>query len=164
MQWNTHIVTGAALGTLGSVIVPGNDLGIVCMAVVGSLLPDIDHPESKVGRYVLPLSYPIFKIWGHRTITHSIWFLLLSLPFVPMFWLIGWPAHLPFGLVIGVLSHLLADLVSYNTGRRFTSGGGLPLLYPYPKRYGYRIVFVGGVSEIVFGFLMVCLTLILNLI
>ena len=38
------------------------------IAAVGGLLPDIDHPESVIGRRVRFLSHPISAIFGHRGI------------------------------------------------------------------------------------------------
>lgn len=37
-----------------------------------SLLPDIDHPESTIGRIFAPLAKYIQRKYGHRTVTHSI--------------------------------------------------------------------------------------------
>ncbi len=37
-----------------------------------ALLPDIDHPESTIGRIFSPLAKSIQRKYGHRTITHSI--------------------------------------------------------------------------------------------
>ena len=37
-----------------------------------SLLPDIDHPESMIGRLCPSLSRWIMRRWGHRTVTHSL--------------------------------------------------------------------------------------------
>src|ERR1700734_2043090 len=41
------------------------------LAVAGSLLPDIDHPKSWVGRRTRPVSTAIASTFSHRGITHS---------------------------------------------------------------------------------------------
>lgn len=69
----------------------------------GSLLPDIDHEKSFVGRIFFPISHPINKKFGHRHITHSLilWFPLsiIGLIFVkPLYW-----------LGLGAISHLFLD-------------------------------------------------------
>ncbi|VEB43121.1 Inner membrane protein ydjM [Chromobacterium violaceum] len=40
--------------------------------LAGSLLPDIDHPKSWLGRRIPFLSRPISYLFGHRGITHSL--------------------------------------------------------------------------------------------
>lgn len=50
-----------------------------------SLLPDIDHPESLIGRIFHPLSKYIRQKYGHRTVTHSVFAIMamaiILLPF-----------------------------------------------------------------------------------
>jgi inner membrane protein len=41
-----------------------------------SLLPDIDHTKSWIGKSVYPIAKWISRNYGHRTITHSIFFLI----------------------------------------------------------------------------------------
>ena len=41
------------------------------LAMLFSLMPDIDLPTSKVGQPLFWLSVPLEKRFGHRTITHS---------------------------------------------------------------------------------------------
>ncbi|MGI2205178.1 metal-dependent hydrolase [Shewanella oncorhynchi] len=84
----------------------------VCLALpvvaLASLLPDIDHPESKLGRRIKPIS-SILAIFSHRGITHSLWAVAL------MVWLLA--SHqadsiASQALVIGYLSHLLGDALT----------------------------------------------------
>ncbi len=42
-----------------------------------ALLPDIDHPESTIGRIFSPLAKSIQRKYGHRTVTHSIFAIML---------------------------------------------------------------------------------------
>ncbi|NBV83479.1 hypothetical protein EBR57_05085 [bacterium] len=44
---------------------------IILCAMFGSILPDIDHPTSTIGRLVPWISKPIERRFGHRSITHS---------------------------------------------------------------------------------------------
>lgn len=100
-------------------------------AVLGCLLPDIDHPNSSFGRRVLPVSLMLSAIFGHRGITHS----LLAVAGVSLSaWLafngLAWQPALsvPFvlGLAAGYLSHLAAD---------WFSNSGVPLLWPSRRRF-----------------------------
>ena len=47
------------------------------LASLAALLPDIDHPESLIGRVFLPLSKYIQRKYGHRTVTHSVFAILI---------------------------------------------------------------------------------------
>jgi inner membrane protein len=101
----------------------------------GSLLPDLDHPGSTIGRRVLFISLPLSGLFGHRQITHSIW------PFVGVLWLFN--LEMPesciiVALLIGYSSHLLGDMLS---------DSGVPLLWPFPIRFGISLCTTGGVLE-----------------
>lgn len=73
---------------------------LIC-GLVGSLLPDIDHQKSFLGRY-----NPFAKIMKHRGKTHTLLgCLLMSAPF----WLIS--AQCFIFTMSGCLSHLIADKV-----------------------------------------------------
>ena len=42
-----------------------------------ALLPDIDHPESMIGRLLPSVSKSIQRKYGHRTVTHSLFAIIL---------------------------------------------------------------------------------------
>ena len=44
---------------------------VIFCAMLGSVLPDIDHPTSTVGRLVPWISKPLERNYGHRAVTHS---------------------------------------------------------------------------------------------
>ncbi len=115
------------------------------MVAFGALLPDIDNAQSTIGRRVGWISKEIQHIAGHRTIFHSLLGLLLgSLLALGMQQLIIillaqkgfiFPAqfveksHLVFiAILIGCILHIAADGLTE---------GGVPLLWPYHKRYGF---------------------------
>lgn len=128
------------------------DESMMALAIIGSLVPDIDHPRSALG---WPLSFagvPQFlerRFGGHRQITHS-WLMLLAaialaLPLVLRFtWL-----HV-YAFVWGVASHIAIDLANKGAEGR----EGCPLFWPHPGRWvfpyarSYRIE-VGSKSEFV---------------
>ena len=81
---------------------------------LGSTLPDIDYPHSRIGEMFFPLSDWINKKFGHRSLFHSIyWSLLLGgLCFVETKFIT---------LFIGYTSHVFLDMFTYT---------GVKLLYP----------------------------------
>lgn len=84
----------------------------------GSLLPDIDHKKSLFGSiFHLPVK--------HRTLTHSLFFLLMLSVIVAQYNL-----SLAIGLFVGMFSHLLLDMA----GRK---SAGICLFYPSKKKYGF---------------------------
>ncbi len=71
----THSIFGVFL-TLIILAVFGVQWGlhwtIIMWAIVGSILPDIDHPRSVIGRLFPYISIPLERKYGHRTMTHSL--------------------------------------------------------------------------------------------
>lgn len=139
MMAGSHVVVGtAAWGwivaeRLGGSIVGHLDWRAFGVAAIASLLPDIDHPNSWMGRRLPFLSRPLAAIFGHRGLTHSLLAvaLLLGLGF---YGLGGWAAP----LVVGYLSHIAADGLTPQ---------GVPLLWPSRRRFSLPICTTGGMVE-----------------
>jgi len=120
---STHFVAGSLIGyAVGGV--PGAFIG-----GFSALLPDIDCPDSTVGKLVKPLSWLVTTILGHRTVFHSFW-IPLALYFLPA------PYNLP--IALGYLSHLLLDML--------TPEGIIPL-WPLPFRFSLPLVQTGSLAE-----------------
>ena len=91
-----------------------------------SLLPDIDHPESTIGRIFRPVSKYIQRKYGHRTVTHSIFAIMvisaLLLPILLIPRLLQWGGPFWMGLYEAALlsfsSHIFIDLFN-KSGVRF---------------------------------------------
>ena len=90
--------------------------------VIGSLLPDIDHPRSTLGKF-LPIGYLI----KHRTITHSI------LAAAIIWWIHPWVG-------VGYASHLLLDSLNPM---------GVPFLYPVSYRFNITRIRTGSGWEMI---------------
>src|SRR5512145_1946750 len=103
MMAGSHVVVGAALWAMAAKLGGGNpaDPQALAAAALGSLLPDIDHPQSWAGRKLRPLSVPLSLLVGHRGITHSALAVLGGLAVLVTMGL-GWMAA---PVVIGYLSH-----------------------------------------------------------
>ena len=103
MTTPTHIIFSALFSSIGNA-----DSWQTAACAVGSLLPDLDHPRSSIGRVFFFVSHPLNMRCGHRGLIHSVflWFSLL---------LLGVLIHSPRlqWLAIGALSHVLLDC--YNT-------------------------------------------------
>lgn len=121
MQGETHIVGGAAAAILAAQLMDMPNAPIVGIAgALGGIIPDICHGGSKIGRRLPILSKIINLLFGHRTFTHSLLFLLIV-------YCIGFynvspeQLHLFKGFIIGMGSHLLLDAATKN---------GIALFYP----------------------------------
>lgn len=132
MNCGQHVVTGTLLG-VGTQIVVGLPLvGLLAYPsyyggiMLGSLLPDIDHPQSYIGRRLWILSAPINKLFGHRGFTHSILSLTILGIVTAPWWLVN-PLFFG-GFLLGYFSHLLGDMCTIS---------GVPLFYPNKKRYRF---------------------------
>lgn len=145
MNHQAHKVAGVCAGTITATLLYSNDIhsGNTLIAIapmilggyIGGLLPDIDHPGSKMGRALYPIAYVVNKLFGHRGATHSLIALILTsiLVLLPSFLLNGMPyflyTHFAIGISVGFLSHLILDM---------STKSGVPLLYPFIRK-SYRI-------------------------
>lgn len=146
MTGSTHAAGGLAVGcAVGAALArwPGDLVTIITCAIfslLGALLPDIDHPDSMIGRRLPGVSHATAAAFGHRGLVHTVWaaggFGLLA------FFLAGWlggalgvvgvvgdiqvPATL--ATMAGALSHLALDSL--------TRSGVTPLspLHPWHLR------------------------------
>lgn len=115
MQAKTHITTTLALGL--PLMSLTNELTLVNVGVlaVGSLLPDIDHPSSYLGKRHKMVSGVTNKAFGHRGITHSLLgFILIGIivKFIQKQYLTDRIENIVFWLMLGYLLHLLEDSFS----------------------------------------------------
>lgn len=88
-----------------------------------SLLPDIDHTKSILGKMFYPLARFLDRNFGHRTITHSFLFLAI-ICLVCAFFEHLFSDNYYFTLIcfFAVFSHFILDLVTLQ---------GIPLFYPF---------------------------------
>lgn len=136
MKAVSHMLVGTTL-YIGFVTVTGRPVSIteLVAATVASLLPDIDHPKSAFGRVVPFISLPLAAVFGHRGITHS----LLAAAAVGLVGLAyADESALATAIVIGYLSHLLADGLS---------NSGVPLMWPSKRKFALPLVKTGGFLE-----------------
>lgn len=129
MNYKTHLNGGALIGLYISSQIPKSHIlsaGIFLGGtIIGSLLPDIDHKNSYIGKKTKGVSKVINKFAGHRKLFHAplVYLLLYSMSMGAIMQkalLVGVT-----GIFCGIISHLVLD--------SFTIGG-LPWFYPLAKK------------------------------
>jgi inner membrane protein len=97
----------------------------IAVTIVGSLLPDIDHTKSWIGKSVYPIAKWLSRNYGHRTITHSIFF-LIGIYLISLFIEKNFREDYSISTILffSILSHLIFDMVTL---------AGIPLFYPFYK-------------------------------
>lgn len=155
MNYKTHINGGILVGLYASIqmqnklIIPtGLFIG---GALLGSLLPDIDHRNSYIGKKVKTASKAINKLAGHRKLFHAplAYLLLYS---VALGMVKDNLIHIGIkGLFLGILSHLILD--------SFTQGG-LPWFYPLSKKkFSLGNIKTNSKLEDIFCGILICLNI-----
>jgi inner membrane protein len=143
MQGTTHIIGGIAAAIAYSVATQPqpNPALLVAAAVcggVGGLIPDIDHPRSKISNKLPILNSIVSFFFSHRGFFHT-----------PILYLALWSlsiAILPPSLAslasfvwLGTLSHLALDMLNQK---------GVPLLFPFTrKKFSWGRIRLGGKLE-----------------
>ncbi|MEN1969703.1 metal-dependent hydrolase [Lentibacillus sp. N15] len=121
MEWSTHALSGVLAGYLAT----GGDWKGAAVGSIAGVIPDLDEPKSKFGKVIFPISLPVNKIFGHRTLTHSLLFaVILSAILYPFTQKWIWLATL-----VGLLAHVAGDMLT----------GTVKFLYPSKKSVGIRI-------------------------
>ena len=133
----SHVVVGLAAWVAAAPLLHGAALNLTSLglALAGSLLPDIDHPRSWVGRRTRPVSTAIAATLGHRGITHS------AIAIAGLAWLLlhaGYRWSGVAALSVGYLSHLAADMLTPQ---------GLRLLWPMRGTWGLPLCRTGSPAE-----------------
>lgn len=137
MMAGSHIALGAAawFAAAPRLGLPALDPAMLGLAVLGALLPDVDHPKSWVGKRLRPVSNLFATLLGHRGVTHS----LLAVAGCGMLLLRqNVPLAITAPLVVGYLSHLAADLLT---------PGGLRLAWPLRGTYALPLCRTGSPFE-----------------
>lgn len=118
MLFKTHIAFGFLVGLAAlKIFNPLNTILFFSLILIGSVLPDIDHPKSKVGKKIKLVGF----LFEHRGFFHSFIFLaLIHLASYAFFR--GNPFVLP--LIIGYTSHLFIDCFNHL---------GIMPLHPFSK-------------------------------
>ena len=112
MMARSHVVIGLAAWIAAAPLLRIYPLDVIYLGLVvaGSLLPDIDHPKSWVGRRTRPVSTALALMLGHRGVTHSAIAVIRPGGAAVAAPGIGWSGVS--ALIVGYLSHLAADMLT----------------------------------------------------
>jgi inner membrane protein len=161
----THSVFGIFL-TLIILAVFGVQWGlhwsIILFAILGAIMPDIDHPKSIIGKLFYPISVPLERRYGHRTITHSLagWaifsFIFALIMIIPSFvirnseFVILAPRWIA-AFSISYFSHLVLDMFNKRGSQMFWPDPGRDVI---PKNPKYRPESGAGIELLIFFILL----------
>jgi inner membrane protein len=153
MLYRTHLLFALVLFMifiLNTSLEPWIKLTFLIILVIGSKLPDIDIPESVIGKETRPVSNILSVFFGHRGFFHSLLFVIL---FSFVLFLLKIPYVFIIAFSLGYLSHLFLDA--------FTKSGINPL---WPANINLKgNVKTGSLSENIL-FLILCVMLIVLII
>src|ERR1700733_9049139 len=146
MMAKSHVVVGLAAWIGAAPLLHLSPLAPVylALATAGSLLPDIDHPNSWVGRRSRPVSTAIAAALGHRGFTHSA---VAVIGLVVLLLHAGYRQGMVSALAVGYLSHLGADMLTPR---------GLRLAWPLRKSWGLPLCRTGSPMEATIVIALVC--------
>lgn len=118
MTGKTHIVGGIAASLAFAQISNYDPVILVGAGVIGALIPDICHGGSTIGRKLPIISKVVHILFGHRSFTHSMLFLLLMGVLLNS---VVINESVVAGVLVGMVSHFILDMATKN---------GIKLLYP----------------------------------
>lgn len=139
MEWSTHALAGMAAGYM---VTGGEWKGAIVGGVAG-VISDLDEPKSKFGTLFFPISFPLNALFGHRTFTHSLSFILLISLILLMV-----KEEIVLAVAAGLIAHIVCDMLT----------GKVRVLYPLKISIGIPIApFMFIVIDRVFRVTMICL-------
>ena len=146
MMARSHVIVGLATWIAAAPLLRIYPLDVVYLglAVAGSLLPDIDHPKSWVGRRTRPVSTALALILGHRGVTHSA---IAVVALAALLLQAGYRWGGVSALIVGYLSHLAADMLTPQ---------GLRLAWPLRGTWALPICRTGSPMESIIVLALVC--------
>lgn len=122
MNGKTHLLTGIVAGVLLSRYDPSIQVAVVTAASLGSLVPDIDHPQSLISSFIPGGFILSWFVGSHRGITHTA---LAGFVAGGLAYLLTDNALIALAFGVGWFCHLVGDMLTPS---------GVPLLLPVPWR------------------------------
>ena len=140
MAGKTHASCGFLVGALAIEYYETDlfiSVTVVTLAIISSLLPDICHAQSRIGRRFKFISIIIRLLFGHRTFTHSILFVSII---AALLYMIQTPNYYLITIICGLLSHVILDMLTPRVDK---------LLYPIPISIKFPVQFkTGGLVDL----------------
>ena len=146
----THVAFSIFLSILAfQVLSIENKILFLCFAIVFSLLPDLDETRSFFGRALLPISFLLKLIFGHRKLFHSFFMAIISCLVAMLL-----DFDIALAVFIGYGSHLLLDMLN--------TAGIIPL-YPLSSKRFSGPMRTGSLPEKVMFLALMALILMMGL-
>lgn len=137
MRGGTHALAGITIALITSVPAPPLQLfGVAIAGAIGALMPDLDHPHSALSRRVWIAGASLRMAVSHRGATHSLLAFcaaLLLTGLSPAHW-----QHIVTSAAVGYCSHIVLDAMTVS---------GVPLLWPWKRRFRLLPLRTGGIFE-----------------
>lgn len=108
MTGPTHIAIACTCG-----IMAGAGRLDLALLAGGAILPDLDHPQSFIGRVFFPISIPLSNWLGHRGAFHAIWLWGAVAALGVFLW------HPIYVIGAGAITHVFADCATVSGVRAF---------------------------------------------
>lgn len=113
MLFRTHVMVAVCIAFIGRSYIPTGTVTSAIMSIplvitflIASVLPDIDTPNSFIGKRIPLISWPLKLIAGHRGIMHSVFIPLIG---AALLFAITRATAYPLAFTAGYLLHLLLD-------------------------------------------------------
>ena len=148
MMGRTHMAFGLLTSLVALPLAQTNKYIFISLVVLGSLLPDIDCPNSKISKKAKTLSKAIHALFGHRGFFHTIF--MGAIVYLVIIYLTSKIYATP--ILIGFISHLIAD--------GFTKSG-INFLHPITTLRLHGFIETNSTLEHVFLAVTIILTIIL---
>ena len=128
MTLPNHIVGGLTFTGIFAALTDVNILekpSYIIVVIIASMLPDIDHTKSLIGKIFFPISKYLNRNYGHRTLTHTLLFLILGTVITGILER-NFTGDTTYSKLFffGYLSHLIFDMMTVQ---------GVPLFYPFSR-------------------------------
>jgi len=142
-MFKTHVAFGFLAGIVALPYLHiSNQILFISLVMLGALLPDIDHPKSKIGSKFKVIGF----LFEHRGFFHSFFVIPLA-ALIIYYFTHSYTYILP--LCIGYISHLISDAV--------TKEGIMPF-HPLTRLRLRGFIRTGGALEHIFLFAVVILS------
>lgn len=165
MNYKTHRIGGLCTGLIATnFLFPGDFTGtkvilgatFIFGSYIGSIIPDIDHPNSFIGKRLKIISHITNKTFGHRGFIHSplslliytLSVMLLSVKFDGFAQILYY--QFAMGSSLGFFSHLLLDSLTV---------GGIPLFFPFTNEKYHIASFKTNKHEGIVTFICIIVTI-----
>lgn len=150
MMFLTHILFGFIFSYISCTLLQcNNQVLFITTGTAASILPDLDHLHSKIGRKLQPFSVILNYLFHHRGFVHSIF-----PPLLLYLLLVSIDSLIAMAIFIGYASHLLLDALTVSGIRPF---------HPILKFKLKGFVRANGISEklvtVLFVFIMILVLL-----